>query len=100
MRTGTKPNKGKQETKQTHTHKILPPLPEDASRVTTVQQGRVSLTVDVETAETSARPPQDHRQTSARPGDRLNGFETVKLNCLTPGELVNEPIFKNSGVFL
>ncbi len=26
--------------------------------------------------------------------------KTVKLNCLTLGELENEPIFKNSGVFL
>ncbi len=26
--------------------------------------------------------------------------KTVKLNCLTLEELENEPIFKNSGVFL
>lgn len=72
MITGTKPNKDKQETKQTHTRNILPPLPEGASRAATVQPGRVSLTVDVETAETSTRPRPDP--------DRRNGFETVKLN--------------------
>ncbi len=40
------------------------------------------------------------KSANARPGDRLNGFEKVKLNCLTLEELENEAIFKNSGVFL